>query len=80
LLILGLIAFAILAVTTGVWRPLAALAGAWLAWLLFVGIRSRASIVGVAFAAAIMHGSYGVGLLWGLLRGPGPVRRSMGRA
>jgi len=78
LLILGFITFAILAVVTGVWWPLAALAGAWLLWLLYVGIRSRASVVGVAFAAAIMHGSYGFGLLWGLVRGPGPVRRSMG--
>ena len=78
LLILGLVAFAILAVVTGVWWPLAALTGAWLLWLLYVGISSRASVVGAAFAAAIMHGSYGIGLLWGLVRGPGPVRRSMG--
>lgn len=77
LLILGLIAFAILSLATGVWWPLAVLAGAWLAWLVFVGIRSRASAIGVAFAAAMMHASYGVGLLWGLLRGPGPVHRSM---
>lgn len=78
LLILGLVAFAILAVVTGVWWPLAALAGAWLLWLLYVGISSRASVIGVAFAAAIMHGSYGIGLLWGLLRGPSRVRRALG--
>ena len=77
LLILGFIALAVLAVTTGVWWPAAALAGAWLLWLLFVGIRSRESVAGVMAAAAIMHASYGVGLLWGLLRGPGPVRRSL---
>lgn len=78
LLVVGLIAFAILAVVTGVWWPLAALAGAWIAWLLFVGLRSHVPTVGVMFAAAIMHLSYGLGLLWGLLRGPGPVRRSLG--
>jgi succinoglycan biosynthesis protein ExoA len=78
LLIMGLITFAVLAVATGVWWPLATLAGVWLAWLLFVGIRSRAPVAGVAVAAAIMHASYGLGLLWGLLRGPGPVRRSLG--
>ncbi len=78
LLIVGLITFAILAIVTGVWWPLAALAGVWLLWLLYVGISSTASVVGVAFAAAIMHGSYGFGLLWGLVRGPGRVRRSIG--
>ena len=78
LLVLGLVTFAIFAVATGVWWPFAALAGVWLLWLLYVGINSRAFVFGVAFAAAIMHGSYGLGLLWGLVRGPGPVRRSMG--
>ena len=78
ILILGLITFAILAVATGVWWPLAALTGAWLVWLLFVGIRAHGSLVGGMATAAIMHGSYGLGLLWALVRGPGPVRRSMG--
>jgi hypothetical protein len=78
LLILGLITFAILAVAAELWWPLAGLAGAWLAWLLLVGVRAHASTVGVVTAAAIMHISYGLGLLWGLVRGPGPVRRSMG--
>jgi succinoglycan biosynthesis protein ExoA len=78
LLIMGLFTFAVVAVATGVWWPLATLAGLWLAWLLFVGISSRASVAGVMAAAAIMHASYGLGLLWGLLRGPGPVRRSLG--
>ena len=78
LLILGLLTFAILAIVTGIWWPLAALAGAWLVWLLYVGVSSQASVFGVAFAAAIMHGSYGIGLLWALLRGPDPVRRTIG--
>jgi len=78
LLILGLLTFAILAIVTGIWWPLAALAGAWLVWLLYVGVSSKASVFGVAFAAAIMHGSYGIGLLWALLRGPDPVRRTIG--
>jgi len=77
LLILGFIAFAVLALATGVWWPVAALGGAWLAWLLFVGIGSRGSVAGAMAAAAIMHASYGLGLLWGLVRGPGPVRRSL---
>jgi len=77
LLVAGLIAFGILAFATGFWWGLAGLAGAWLLWLLFVGLRSEASTLGVMFAAAIMHLSYGIGLPWGLLRGPGPVRRSI---
>jgi len=77
LLLLGFVAFAILAIATSVWWPMVALAGVWLAWLLFVGIRSRGSVAGVMTAAAIMHASYGLGLLWGLVRGPGPVRRSL---
>jgi uncharacterized membrane protein YphA (DoxX/SURF4 family) len=68
---------AIVAVATGLWWPLAALAGAWLAWLAIIGIRSPASTIGVMTAAAIMHLSYGIGLTWGLVRGPGPVRRTL---
>jgi hypothetical protein len=77
-LMLGLITFALLAVATGVWWPLGVPTGVWLARLLYVGIRAQASVAGVAAAAAIMHASYGLGLLWGLVRGPGPVRRSLG--
>jgi succinoglycan biosynthesis protein ExoA len=78
LLILGLVTFAVLAVATGVWWPLATLGGVWLAWLLFVGLRAHASTIGVTTAAAIMHASYGLGLVWGLVRGPWSVRRSLG--
>lgn len=77
LLILGLVAFAVLAIATSMWWPMVALAGMWLAWLLFVGIRSRGSVAGVMTAAAIMHVSYGLGLLWSLVRGPRRVRRSL---
>ena len=76
LLLLGLLAFAVLAAATGVWWPLPTLVGVWMAWLLFVGVRADARTLGVTVAAALMHGSYGLGLLWGLVRGPTPVRRS----
>lgn len=79
LLVLGLFSLALLAIASGVWWPAAALTGAWLAWLAFAGLRSSASSVGVIAAAAIMHLSYGLGLIWGLVRGPGPVRRMLKR-
>ena len=78
LLTLGLIVLALVAVLSGTWWPLAALAGAWFAWLLIIGVRSSASTVGVMIAVAVMHLSYGLGLMWGLIRGPGPVRRALG--
>jgi succinoglycan biosynthesis protein ExoA len=77
LLVLGLVTLTVVAAATGLWWPLAALAGSWLVWLAIIGIRSSASTVGVMTAAAIMHLSYGIGLMWGLVRGPGPVRRTL---
>ncbi len=77
LLTLGLIVLTLFAVLNGTWWPLATLAGAWFVWLLIIGVRSSASTVGVMIAVAVMHLSYGLGLLWGLVRGPGPVRRTL---
>lgn len=77
LLVLGLIALAIVGVLLGMWWPLAALTVAWFGWLMAVGLRSPAPTIRVTAAAGIMHLSYGFGLLWGLVRGPGPVRRAL---
>jgi hypothetical protein len=77
LLVLGMPALALLAIVSGIWWPLATIAAAWLSWLAVVGFRSPTSTAGVMTAAAIMHLSYGLGLIWGLVRGPGPVRRMM---
>jgi glycosyltransferase involved in cell wall biosynthesis len=52
------------------------------AWLLTVGVASARSghlFPGVVFAAAIMHVAYGIGVAWGLVRGPGRVRRLTAR-
>jgi succinoglycan biosynthesis protein ExoA len=76
LLVLGLMAFGVLA-AVGPWWPLVALAGSWLAVIGWVAVRSGESVVRVVAAAAIMHLAYGIGLLWGFLRGPGPVRRAL---
>lgn len=77
LLVLGLMILSLAWILTGIWWPLATLAGAWLAWLLIIGFRSPASTVGVVIAAAIMHLSYGLGLMRAVIRGPGPVRRAL---
>jgi succinoglycan biosynthesis protein ExoA len=77
LLALGLVALTLIGAVTGIWWPLATLAAAWLVWLSIIGLRSSVSTVGVMTAGAIMHLSYGLGLMWGLIRGPGPVRRAL---
>jgi succinoglycan biosynthesis protein ExoA len=78
LLTVGLIVLTLVAILSGTWWPIAALMSAWLAWLLVIGFRSSASTVGVMTVVAVMHLSYGLGLMWGLIRGPGPVRRALG--
>lgn len=77
LLTVGLAALALLAIATGIWWPATALAAAWLAWLAVIGLRSSAPTGAVMAAVATMHLSYGLGLIWGLIRGPGPVRRAL---
>lgn len=76
LLVLGIAAGAVLA-PLGTWWPLAALLGAWLGVIAWVAVRSREVPLWVMLAAGIMHLAYGTGLLWGFLRGPRPVRRSL---
>jgi hypothetical protein len=58
---------------TQVWVPLLVLAGMWLLLLIWVALRADEPAPGVLATAAIMHLGYGVGVLWGLVRGPGSV-------
>ncbi len=74
ILIVGLGATALLGVIAGVWWPLLVTIGAWLAVVGTVALRSGESIRRVMAAAMIMHASYGVGVLYGIIRGPGAVR------
>jgi len=74
LLIVGLAATALVGLLADLWWPLAATLGAWLAVVGSVAVRSGESIPRVMGAAMIMHASYGIGVLHGVLRGPRPVK------
>jgi succinoglycan biosynthesis protein ExoA len=73
-LVVGLILAVVLGFATDRWWPLVAGGGAWLALLAWVGVRSGEAAPTVMLAAGIMHLAYGLGTVWGLVRGPGPVR------
>lgn len=75
-LILGLLTTTILRLLGGPGWPLIAIAAAWIAVVLLVGLtrgRSPAALGLIAFATAAMHLGYGLGLLIGLVRGPKQV-------
>ena len=74
LLVLGAVAGVSVGIFSGVWWPLLVGLGAWLLLLLGVAVTSGESIPRVFSAAGIMHFAYGLGMVWGLTRGPGPVR------
>lgn len=63
-----------LGMVSGVWWPLLALVVAWLLILVVAAWSGRGSRLATIGAGAIMHLAYGLGLVWGLLRGPGPLR------
>jgi hypothetical protein len=73
-LVLGLVLFTLAGLLTGSWVSLSVLAGLWLLLLVWVALRADAPALGVFGAAGIMHLAYGIGMIWGLIRGPGPVR------
>ena len=75
LLVLGILAGIVLGMFSGVWWPLSAGLGVWLLILLGVATSSGESVPRVVTAAGIMHLAYGLGMVRGLLAGPGPMRR-----
>ncbi len=76
LLLVGVVVGAVVAVTGTVW-PLGTVLGLWLMVLVGAWVFARAGSPLVPLAAAVMHFGYGSGLWWGVLRGPGPVRRML---
>ena len=73
LLVVGLAVCAVLA-AAGTWLPGAVLAAAWLAVLAVAAVQAGRLAPLVLVAAAMMHLGYGLGMLWGLARGPRRVR------
>jgi cellulose synthase/poly-beta-1,6-N-acetylglucosamine synthase-like glycosyltransferase len=73
-LVITLTAASVISLIAGTPVPLALLAGAWLIGSLVVFIPHGLLMPAVAVTAAVMQVAYGLGLAWGLLRGPGPVR------
>ncbi len=73
-LVLGLIVLALVGLVAQLWGPLLLVATLWLLLLIWVAVKSDEPAPGVFLAAAIMHLSYGLGTVWGLIRGPGPTR------
>lgn len=77
LLVLGLVVTAIVAIAARIWWPLLVLLLVWAGWLAVAAVRSGGRPPAVFGAAALMQLSYGTGLLWGLGRGPWPVRKAL---
>ena len=77
-LVIGLIGAAFLALFVGLSWPLGALLAAWGSVLLAVGLRSSEPALTVMGAAGLMHLGYGMGMWFGLLRGPRPLRHLRG--
>lgn len=73
-LVIGLAGTGVLGVATKVWWPFGATVGSWMLVVGTVAVRSNESIPRVMAAAMMMHSAYGLGVLQGLVRGPGPVK------
>lgn len=69
-LVISLFLFVLVGLVTGVWVPLLVLGGLWLLLLVWVALRADERTGAVLLAAGIMHLAYGLGELWGLVRGP----------
>jgi len=74
LLVLAILGGTLWGVLGGSWLPLLVVCGAWLLVLLAAAIPAGLRSPLVILAAGIMHLAYGLGGLWGMIRGPGPVR------
>lgn len=74
LLVGGLVASLVLSLTGGPWWSFPAVIAAWMGTLVVVSLAHLGRAPLVAAVAALMQLAYGLGLLWGLARGPGAVR------
>ncbi|MCI0425445.1 MAG: glycosyltransferase family 2 protein [Actinobacteria bacterium] len=60
--------------STGSWLPLVVVIALWLALLVVVALSGRPPTPLVIVAGGVMHLAYGLGAIWGLVRGPRGVR------
>jgi len=74
-LVVGLMGAILIGLFARAWWPSIVLVAVWVALLIWVGIKSSESAARVILAAGVMHLAYGLGTLWGLIRGRGPIRR-----
>jgi glycosyltransferase involved in cell wall biosynthesis len=73
-LVLALMVGVGVAIAGGPIWPVLTVVGAWLAVLLAASVPSGRMVLLVMLVAGTMHLAYGFGSLWGLVRGPFPVR------
>jgi glycosyltransferase involved in cell wall biosynthesis len=73
-LVTGLISSMLIGSLGGWWWPLLALVAVWSAVLLIASLGAGPRAHLAMLAAAVMHLAYGLGGLWGLIRGPFPLR------
>ena len=73
-LVVVLLATTLLGLLAGNWWPLLGATAAWVALLAWVGLSGSGAGPLVVFVGGVMHIAYGLGMMWGLVRGPGPVR------
>ena len=73
-LVIGLLATLVLGIVSATWWPFAVALAGWALILIWVAVRSDEPTFRVVAAAGIMHLAYGVGMMWGMIRGPGPIR------
>jgi len=68
-----LLATTLVGLLAGIWWPLVGASAAWAGVLMWAGLKSPKTMFLVVFVGAVMHIGYGLGMMWGLVRGPGPV-------
>lgn len=73
-LVVALAGLSVVGLVSGSWLPLSLLVAAWVGVIAGVAFRAPARTHLVLVAAPTMHIAYGLGSLYGLVRGPGPLR------
>lgn len=73
-LVLGVVGGLVFGLVSGIWWPVLGVLGAWGLVLAVASVPGPGHVALTMLAASVMHLSYGLGGLWGLVRGPGSLR------